>query len=72
MGARLGLYVHRQLGIFRMSAHQSSEADMGTSHFFRFDSTQSQKVLIPTQLMTYDGFQELVQINSRLEMFFLI
>ena len=43
---------------------------MGTTHFFRFDSTQSQKVLILTQLMTHDGFQKLIQINSRLNMVF--
>ena len=28
----------------------------GYDSFFRFDSTQSHKILIPTQLMTHDGF----------------
>ena len=45
-------------------------ADMGNTQIVRFDSTQSQKVLIATQLMTHNGFQELIQINSRLEMIF--
>ena len=36
---------------------------------FRFDSTQSQEVLISTQLMTHNGLQELIQINSRLKIF---
>ena len=45
-------------------------ADMGMTQFFRFESTQSRKVLILTQLMTHNGFQELIQINSRLEMVF--
>ena len=35
-----------------------------------FDSTQSQKGLTPTQLVTYNGFQELIQINSWFEMVF--
>ena len=48
----------------------SAESRHGYDSFFRFDSTQSQKVLIPTQLMTHNGFQELIQINSRLEMVF--
>ena len=46
------------------------EEDMGSTHFVRFDSTQSQKVFIPTQLMIHNGLQGLIQINSRLEMFF--
>ena len=40
------------------------------SIFVEFDSTQSQKVLIPTQLMTHNDFQELIQINSQLEVVF--
>ena len=41
-----------------------SPTDMGTTQLFRYDSTQSQKVLILAQLMTDNGFQELIQINS--------
>ena len=36
----------------------------GYDSFFLFDSIQSQKILILAQLMTYSGFQELIQINS--------
>ena len=43
-------------------------ADMGYDSFFRFDSSQSQKVLIVAQLMTHNGFQKWIQINSRLKM----
>ena len=39
--------------------------------FFRSDSTQSQKVLILTQLMTHNGFQEFIHINSRFKIVFL-
>ena len=38
--------------------------------FFGFDSTQSQKVFIPIQHMTQNGFQDLIQINTRLDMVF--
>ena len=40
---------------------------MGATQFFRFSSTQSQKVLIMTQLMTHNSFQKMIQINSRLK-----
>ena len=39
-------------------------------NFFRLDAIQSQNVLIPTQRMTHNGFKELIQIVSRLEMIF--
>ena len=35
--------------------------------FARFDPTQSQKVFILTQLMTHNGFQELIPFNSWLK-----
>ena len=38
--------------------------------FFLFDSTKSQEALILTQLMNYNGFQELIQIDPRLKMVF--
>ena len=41
----------------------SSPKHLGMTNFL-FDSTQSQKVLILTQFMNHDGFQELIQINS--------
>ena len=44
--------------------------DMSTAQIFRFDSAQLQKVLISTRLMTHNGFQELIRINSRLELVF--
>ena len=38
--------------------------------FFRFGSTQAWKILIAIRLMTHNGFQDLIQNNSRLEMAF--
>ena len=38
--------------------HYVPSGKHGYDYFFRFDSTQSQKVLIPTQLTTRNGFLE--------------
>ena len=58
-------------GTSRDITFEGPGADIGKTQSFRFDSTQSQEVMILLNSWLTMAFQEFIQINSQLDMTFL-